>query len=94
MEYKIISKDSKKIVNLSNLSRNLKVDSEILSIENSVETTLGLISHKALAYISVEAANYAFQNYSKKKESELRWKSGRNLEKARISMKRISMMFR
>ena len=68
IEYKIVSKDSEKILNLSDLSRNLKVDSEIFSIENDKEILLGFISHKTLVYLSSEFAYFAYQNYAKNQD--------------------------
>jgi hypothetical protein len=69
-KYKIVSRDSTKIVNLIDLSRNLKMNSDIFSIENDKEITLGLISHKSLVYIAIENASYSLQHYAKKKIPE------------------------
>ena len=70
MDLKIVSKDSESIVGLSNLSSNLKVNSEIYLIKEDKEVLLGFISHSLLVYFCVEFAEYALQNYAKKKIPE------------------------
>ena len=69
-KYKIVSRDSTKIVDLIDLSRNLKMNSDIFSIESKEEVLLGIISHKSLVYLSSEFADYALQNYEKKRITE------------------------
>ena len=67
MNLKIVSKDSENIVNLSNLSQNLKVNSEIYTLKEDKEILLGLVSHSLLVYFCVEFADYALQNYTNEK---------------------------
>ena len=70
MQLKIVSKDSENIVNLSNLSQNLKVNSEIYILKEDKEILLGFVSHSLLVYFCVEFADYALQNYSNEKIPE------------------------
>jgi hypothetical protein len=70
MDLKIVSKGYESIVGLSNLSSNLKVNSEIYLIKEDKEVLLGFISHSLLVYFCVEFAEYALQNYAKKKIPE------------------------
>jgi len=70
MNLKIVSKDHSKIANLSNLSQNLKVNSEIYILKEDKESLLGLVSHSLLVFFSVEFAEFALQNYTKKKIPE------------------------
>ena len=65
--YKIVTSGDAKEVTLSEISRNLKPQSELYSIQEDGEIYLGMISHKALFLFCVEFADYALQNYEKKK---------------------------
>ena len=65
MNYKIVTSGKTKIVTLGEISRNLKVQSEIYALSDK-EIYLGIISHKTLGFFSVEFAEYALQNYAKK----------------------------
>jgi hypothetical protein len=66
MKYKIVTSRTSKEVTLDNLSRNLKLHSEIYSIQEDGEVYLGVISHKALVFLATEFADYAIKNYAKK----------------------------
>jgi hypothetical protein len=66
MKYKIVISRTSKEVTLDNLSRNLKLHSEIYSIQEDGEVYLGPISHKTLVFFAVEFADYALKNYAKK----------------------------
>jgi hypothetical protein len=70
-KYKIVYKDSTKIVNLASLSTKLKVNSEIYSIECEKEILLGIISHKSLVYLSSEFADFVYQNYAKNEDLKI-----------------------
>ena len=67
--YKIVTSGKTKIATLNELSQNLKVQSEIYALSDR-EIYLGLISHKTLVLFSTEFADYALQNYAKKKIPE------------------------
>jgi hypothetical protein len=70
MDLKIVSKGHESIVvGLSNLSSNLKVNSEIYLLKEDKEILLGFVSHSLLVYFCVEFADYAFKNYEKHKTS-------------------------
>jgi hypothetical protein len=70
MKYKIVISRTSKEVTLDNLSRNLKLHSEIYSIQEDGEVYLGPISHKTLVFFAVEFADYALKNYAKKEIPE------------------------
>ena len=64
--YKIVTSGISKEVPLNELSRNLKVQSEVYALSDR-EIYLGLISHKTLVFFATEFADYALQSYTKKK---------------------------
>jgi hypothetical protein len=67
MKYKIVTPGtSKEVVTLDRLSRSLRPQSEIYSIQEDGEVYLGVISHKALILLVTEFADYALRNYAKK----------------------------
>jgi hypothetical protein len=66
MKYKIVTSGTSKEVTLDRLSRNLKPQSEIYSIQEDGEVYLGIISHKTLVLFAAEFADYALKNYAKK----------------------------
>jgi len=68
--YRITSGNSKSNVKLSEVSRNLKHQSEIYSIQEDGEVYLGIISHKTLIFFATEFADYALKNYAKKEIPE------------------------
>ena len=70
MLYRITSGNSKSNVKLSEVSRNLKPQSEIYSIQEDGEVYLGIISHKTLVFFATEFADYALKNYAKKEIPE------------------------
>jgi hypothetical protein len=67
--YKIVTSGKAKEVTLDEISRNIKVSSEVYALLDR-ETYLGIISHKTLALFATEFAHYALQNYTKKKSQE------------------------
>ena len=70
MNFKIVTSRTSKEVTLDNLSRNLKPQSEIYSIQEDGEIYLGVISRKALVFLATEFADYAIKNYAKKEIPE------------------------
>ena len=66
MKYKIVTSGNTKVFSLDEISRNIKVSSEVYAISDA-EIYLGLISHKTLVLFATEFAHYALQNYTKKK---------------------------
>ena len=66
MKYKIVTSGETKVVTLAEISRNLRVQSEVFILSDK-EIYLGLISHKTLTLFLVEFADYALQNYAKRK---------------------------
>jgi len=70
MKYKIVTSGDAKEVTLGEISRNLKPQSEIYSIQEDGEVYLGLISHKTLVLFSTEFADYAIKNYAKREIPE------------------------
>jgi len=58
---------SMKECDLNNLSRSLSVDSEIVLFDGERIEAIGFVSHSLLVYFCVEFADYAIQNYEKKK---------------------------
>jgi len=69
MKYKIVTSGTSKEVTLGEISRNLKVQSDIFVLSDK-EIYLGLVSHKTLVFFATEFADYALQNYTKKKSQE------------------------
>jgi len=69
MKYKIVTSGKTKIVTLGEISRNLKVQSDVFIVSDR-EIYLGIISHKTFVFFLVEFAHYAVQNYTKKKLPE------------------------
>jgi len=69
MKYKIVTSGKTNLLAISEISRNLKVQSDVFILSNK-ETYLGIISHKTLALFATEFAHYALQNYTKKKSQE------------------------
>jgi len=67
--YKIVTSGKTKVVSLGEISRNLGISSEVYAPLDR-EIYLGMISHKTLAFLVTEFANYALQNYAKKKNPE------------------------
>ncbi len=61
---------SMKECDLNNLSRSLSVDSEIVLFDGEKVEAIGFINHSLLIYFCVEFADYALQNYQKKKIPE------------------------
>jgi len=70
MNYKIVSHGTSEKATLDRLSRNLKPQSEIYSIQEDGEFYLGAISHKTLVFFATEFADYAIKNYAKRKIPE------------------------
>ncbi len=66
----IITFGGKKVVPLTEISLNLKPQSEIYSIQEDGEVYLGIISHKTLVFFATEFADYALKNYAKRKIPE------------------------
>jgi hypothetical protein len=66
MKYKIVTSGISKEVTLDELSRSLRLHSEIYSIQEDGEVYLGVISHKTLVFFVTEFADYAIKNYAKK----------------------------
>ena len=66
MNYKIVTSGKTKIVTLAEISRKLKASSEVYELSEP-EIYLGPISHKTLVFFATEFADYALQNYEKKK---------------------------
>jgi len=58
---------SMKECDLNNLSRSLSVGSEIVLFDGEKVEAIGFVNHSLLVYFCVEFADYALQNYSKKK---------------------------
>ena len=58
---------SMKECDLLNLSHSLSVDSEIVLFDEEKVEAIGFINHSLLVYFCVEFADYALQNYEKKK---------------------------
>jgi hypothetical protein len=58
---------SMKECDLLTLSRSLSVDSEIVLFDGEKVEAIGFVSHSLLVYFCVEFADYALQNYEKKK---------------------------
>jgi len=67
--YRIVNSGKVKEVTLDQISRNIGIQSEIFVLSDK-EIYLGLFSHKTLVFFATEFANYALQNYSKKKIKE------------------------
>jgi len=70
MKYKIVTSGTSKEVSLGEISRNLKPQSEVYSIQEYGEIYLGMISHKTLVLFATEFAHYALQNYTNEKNPE------------------------
>jgi hypothetical protein len=58
---------SMKECDLNNLSRYLSADSEIVLLDGERIEAIGFVNHSLLVYFCVEFADYAIQNYAKKK---------------------------
>lgn len=67
--YKIVTSNRYKEVSLNEISRNLKVSSEIYALSDG-EVYLGLISHKTLVFFATEFAEYAIKNYTRDRVPE------------------------
>ena len=63
MQFKIVSENTQKIVDLYQLSRNINFDSEILLFDKK-EVSLGLLSHKSIVYIALNFVDFAIKTYS------------------------------
>ena len=72
MKYKIVTSGKTNLLAISEISRNLKVQSDIFIISDK-EIYLGMISHKTLVLFATEFTDYALQNYTNEKypESEI-----------------------
>jgi hypothetical protein len=68
--YKIVTSGTSKEVTLDRLSRNLRPQSEVYSIQEDGGVYLGVISRKALIFLVTEFADYALKNYAKKEIPE------------------------
>jgi hypothetical protein len=66
MKYKIVTSGKTEEVTLAEISRNLKPSSEIYALSDR-EIYLGPISHRTLVLFITEFADYALQNYTKRK---------------------------
>jgi hypothetical protein len=71
MKYKIVTSGFTKEVSLGEISRNLAISSEVYALSDG-EIYLGIISHKTLVFFATEFADYALQNYSKKKSPKVK----------------------
>jgi hypothetical protein len=75
MKYKIVTPGNSKlgslskVVSLAEISRTLRLSSEVSILKKEVEVYLGPISHKTLVFFAVEFADYALKNYEKGKIS-------------------------
>ena len=69
MKYKIVTSGKAKVVTIGKISRSLKPSSEVYELSEP-EIYLGPVSHKTLVFFVTEFADYAFQNYAKKKPPE------------------------
>ena len=69
MKYKIVTSGKTKVITIGEISRNLKVSSEVYALLDS-EIYLGMISHKTLVFFSVEFAEYAIKNYTRDRVPE------------------------
>lgn len=67
--YKIVTSNRYKEVAIGEISRNLKVQSEVYALSDG-EVYLGLISHKTLVFFATEFAEYAIKNYTRDKVPE------------------------
>ena len=65
MKYKIVTSGETKEVSLAEISRNLRVKSEVFILSDK-EIYLGPVSHKTLVFFATEFADYALKNYAKK----------------------------
>jgi len=65
MTYKIVTSGKIKEVSLAEISRNLRVQSDVFILSDK-EIYLGIISHKTLVFFATEFADYALQNYVKR----------------------------
>ena len=65
MTYKIVTSGKIKVVTLAEISRNLKVQSDVFILSDK-EIYLGPVSHKTLVFFITEFADYALKNYTKK----------------------------
>ena len=72
MAYKIISlvDGSTKSCDLVNLSQSLSLNCEVLREVDGSHEAVGFVSHETLVFFSVEFADYALLNYTKKKSPE------------------------
>ena len=61
----IVTSGKSKKVTLNNLSRNLRIYSEIYEISGK-EVYLGVISHRTFVLFATEFAEYALKNYAKR----------------------------
>ena len=69
MNYKIVTFGNTKVFSLAEISRNLKVQSEVYALSDK-EIYLGLISHKTLVFFATEFAEYAIKNYTRDRVPE------------------------
>ena len=72
MTFKIISliDGSTKSCDLVNLSQSLSLNCEVLREVDGSHEAVGFVSHETLVFFSVEFADYALLNYTKKKSPE------------------------
>ena len=69
MTYKIVTFGNTKVFSLGEISRNLKVSSEVYALLDS-EIYLGMISHKTLVLFATEFAEYPIKNYTRDRVPE------------------------
>jgi len=69
MKYKIVTSGKIKEVTLAEISRNLKVQSDVFILSDK-EIYLGIIYNKTLVFFSAEFADYVLKKYAKKKIPE------------------------
>ena len=67
--YKIVTSGKTKVFSLGEISRNLKVQSEVYALSDK-EIYLGLISYKTLVFFATEFAEYAIKNYTRDRVPE------------------------
>jgi len=69
MKYKIVTSGKTNFVTLDQISRNLKVQSDVFILSDK-EIYLGSIYNKTLVFFATEFADYALQNYEKERLPE------------------------
>ena len=69
MKYKIVTSGKANLLAISEISRSLKVQSDVFIISDK-EIYLGSIYNKTLVFFATEFADYALQNYEKERLPE------------------------